>query len=182
MYKTRRTLLASLLIAVVVSLGYALAGVPNIELMSVTVFVSGFLLGPSMGAVVGGGSAGLFSLFNPLGAALPPLLAAQILGFSVIGASGGLVGPVVLQVQRPLSVAFSGMLGFLLTLFYDLVTNVGAFFVMTGTREISGIVKFVSAGVMFMGMHLLWNTVVFAVALMPILHVLNRYRRELSGQ
>jgi hypothetical protein len=183
MYKTRRTLLASLLIAVVVSLGYTLAGVPNIELMSVTVFISGFLLGPRLGAVIGGVSAVLYSLFNPLGAALPPLLIAQIVGFAVIGATGGLSGPAVARMRsRTLSIACAGVLGFLLTLFYDLLTNVGAFFVMTGTRDISGFVKFVAAGIMFMGLHLLWNTGLFAVVVTPTLTVLSRHRRELSGE
>jgi hypothetical protein len=183
MYKTRKTLLASLLVAVVVSLGYALAGVPNIELMTITVYVSGFLLGPGYGAVIGGVSALLYSVFNPLGAALPPLLAAQIGGFAVAGVFGALTGPAVARLRRRyLAMVFAGVLGFSLTLFYDLATNIGAFFVMTGTRELSGLVKFVGAGLMFMGLHLLWNTVLFAVVLKPTLNVLIRYRRELSGE
>jgi hypothetical protein len=183
MYKTRKTLLASLLVAVVVSLGYALAGVPNVELMTITVFVSGFLLRPGYGAVIGAVSALLYSLFNPLGAALPPLLAAQIVGFAVIGVFGGLSGPAIARIDRRyLAIVCAGLLGFLLTLFYDLATNIGAFFVMTGTRELSGLVKFVAAGLIFMGLHLLWNTALFAVVLKPTLNVLLRYRRELSGE
>ena len=183
MHNTRKTLLASLLIAVAVSLGYMLAGVPNVEMMTVALFVSGFLLGARYGAVIGGFSAGLYSLFNPLGLALPPLLAAQVVGFAVTGAAGGLIGPVIAQMSKRLPAAVcAGVLGFLLTLFYDLLTNIGAFFVMAGTKELAGLVKFVSAGLAFMGLHLLWNTVLFAVVVKPTLNVLARHRRELSSE
>ena len=64
MYQTRRALLASLLVAVAVSLGYVLAAVPNVELMTVTVFVSGFLLGPKFGVGIGAASVVLFSVFK----------------------------------------------------------------------------------------------------------------------
>lgn len=182
MHQTRRVLLTCLLVAVVVTLGYALAGVPNIELMTVAVFVSGFLLGPGLGAVVGAVSAAMFSVFNPLGAALPPLLAAQALGQAVVGAAGGSLGPVIISGgKRWISVAGAGILGLILTLFYDVATNVGAFVVFSGERTAGNLVKFVGAGIAFMTLHLVWNTLVFACVLTPVLIVLDRYRREISG-
>ena len=51
MNSTRRALLASLLIALTVAAGQALAGVPNIELVTLLVFLSGFLLGRRTGAI-----------------------------------------------------------------------------------------------------------------------------------
>ncbi|UCH82907.1 MAG: hypothetical protein JSW50_10570 [Candidatus Latescibacterota bacterium] len=172
-----------MLVAVAVSLGYLLTGVPNIELMTITIFISGFLLGPGYGAVVGAVAALIYSLFNPFGAAMPPLLAAQVIGFAVIGICGGIMGPAVARMNRGvINVAAAGLLGFFLTLFYDLLTNIGAFFVMTGTKELSGLVKFVAAGIMFMGLHLIWNTGLFAVILKPMLNVLSRHRRELSSE
>ncbi|UCG52401.1 MAG: hypothetical protein JSW58_02285 [Candidatus Latescibacterota bacterium] len=172
--------MASLLVAAAVSLGYALCGVPNIELMTITIFVSGFLLGVGFGGLIGGLSAALYSMFNPMGAALPPLLAAQIVGFAVVGVFGGLVGPGVGRMRsRRMAVVCAAVLGFTLTLFYDLITNVGAFFVITGTREATDFLKFVIAGIMFMGVHILWNTGLFAVVLKPMLNVLSRYRGEL---
>ncbi len=182
MHQTRRVLLTCLLIAVVVTLGYALAGVPNIELMTVAVFVSGFLLGPGLGAVVGAVSATMFSVFNPLGAALPPLLIAQALSQALVGVAGGCVGPVLINCgKRWISFAGAGILGLLLTLVYDIATNVGAFVVFSGERTLGNLVKFVGAGIVFMVLHLVWNTLVFAVVLTPVLMVLDRYRREISG-
>jgi hypothetical protein len=182
MHQTRRLLLACLLVAVVVTLGYALAAVPNVELMTVAVFVSGFLVGPRLGATVGAVSAAIFSAFNPLGAALPPLLAAQALGQGVVGFVGGVAGPgLARRGSRWISFVAAGILGFLITVLYDVLTNIGAFVIISGDKTFGNLVKFVGAGIAFMAMHLVWNTLVFAAALTPVLIVLDRHRREISG-
>jgi len=183
MYQTRRALLASLLVAVAVSLGYALAAVPNVELMTVTVFVSGFLLGPKFGVGIGAASVVLFSVFNPLGAALPPLLVAQVIGQAIVGFSGGVFGPRVARVTKKWAAfAATGTLGLFLTLFYDGVTSVGAYFVIAGERNFSDLLKFVAGGMLFVSIHIVWNTMVFGLALKPILSVLEPRRRELSEE
>ena len=183
MHQTRRVLLASLLVSVVVTLGVSLVAVPNIELMTVSVFVSGFLLGPGLGTLVGVVSMMVFSVFNPLGAALPPLLVAQVLGQALVGAAGGIAGPAIVRGgKRWVSFAGAGILGFLLTLVYDVATNAGAFVVISGEKTAANLVKFIGAGIVFMMLHLVWNTLVFAVVLTPVLIVLDRYRQELSGE
>ena len=52
MLKTRKAIMASLLIALTVAVGFALAGVPNVELMTITVFIAGYLLGARLGAAL----------------------------------------------------------------------------------------------------------------------------------
>ena len=181
MHQTRKALLASLLIGVVVAFGFTLAGIPNVELMTLTIFVSGFLLGARLGAIVGGASAALHSIFNPLGAALPPLLIAQVIGFAVTGLAGSLLGPVLVRMShRWMAVGFSTVLGFLLTLTYHLFTSVGGFLSFTSERSVSGFVKYFYAGVPFVGMHLVWNTALFLMILVPVLTVLDKHREELS--
>jgi hypothetical protein len=149
--------------------------------MTMTVFVSGYLLGWRLGAVIGAVSIAAHSLLNPLGAALPPLLISQTAGFAVIGLAGGLVGPAVAGLEgRWLRPLVCGALGFFLTFMYDVLTNVGAFFAITGDQAPSNLVKFVAAGLVFMIMHLVWNTALFLVVLNPVLRVLIKYRLELS--
>lgn len=178
MQRTRKALLASLLIATAVALGYALAGVPNIELMTVTVFVAGYLLGPAVGAAVGAVAIALYSTFNPLGAALPPLLAAQMSGFALTGLCGGLAGSALVGFRsRAVAAVGAGLLGLALTLFYQIVTNVVGF--MLFTSEVA-LLKYVWAGIAFTAMHLVWNTVLFAIVLVPVLKVIRRYREELG--
>lgn len=183
MQQTRRALLASLLVAVAVSLGYALAAVPNIELVTITVFVSGFLLGPKFGMGIGAASVVLFSVFNPLGAALPPLLLGQMIGQAVVGFLGGVSGPRIVRANKEWTTfAAVGALGLFLTLFYDGITSVGAYFVIAGEKNISDLTKFVAGGILFVSIHIVWNTMVFGLALKPILSVLEPRRRELSGE
>lgn len=163
-------------------MGVALAGVPNVELMTLIVFVSGYLLGAGTGVVIGAASIAVHSLFNPLGAALPPLLGAQIVGFAIVGSAGGWIGPLVARLRlRATSFAAAGLAGMLLTLGYDALTNVGAFYTITGEHRPVSLVQFVIAGLAFTIMHVVWNTALFAATLRPILNVLERYRDELTG-
>ena len=181
MHRTRRALLASLLVALTTAFGYALAGVPNVELMTMSVFVAGYLLGAPTGAVVGGASIALHSIFNPFGPAPPPVFIAQIAGFAAIGLCGGIVGPLITAARsRVVAIALSGLVGLLLTLTYDVLTNLGAFVLVTDERTLPNLWKFVLGGVAFTAMHLVWNTGLFLATLRPVLAVLTHYREELT--
>jgi len=181
MHETRRVLLACLLISLTVVFGYALAGVPNVELMTITVFLSGYLLGVRFGFIVGASSALVHALFNPLGASLPPLLLAQCAGFSLVGACGALFGPWIQSLRnRSAAVLLAGTVGLVLTLLYDILTNIAAFYIAMGVGPATGLMGFVFGGIMFMGMHIVWNTGLFLFVLKPVLTVLNRYRYEMS--
>ena len=182
MHRTRKALLACLLVAVAASLGFALSGLPNVELVTLVVFISGFLLGPLYGACVGAAAATALSVFNPLGAALPPLVAAQALGQALSGLCGGLAGPALARIRGGVAARLVGAAaGLALTVFYDIVTNVGAYATIAGEKTIEGLVKFVAAGIVFVGLHIVWNTVLFAVVLGAVLRVLERQREELNA-
>jgi len=182
MHRTRRALLACLLVAVAASLGFALSGIPNVELVTFVVFVSGFLLGPLYGAGIGAAAAVTLSVFNPLGAALPPLVAAQAAGQALSGLCGGVVGPALARVPGGAAARLAaGTTGLALTVIYDLVTNVGAYVTFAGEKTIEGLVKFVAAGILFVGLHIAWNTLLFAVVLGAVLRVLAKQREELNA-
>jgi hypothetical protein len=182
MNQTRRATLAGLLVALNLAAGFALAGIPNVELLTLLVFLSGFILGPRTGAVVGAGSWGLFSAFNPMGAAVPPVLAAQVAGGGLIGIAGGVLGPLFLRLpHRGVSLVVCGITGAVLTLVFQIVINIVAFWVFTDDRALGAMWVFVAGGIVFTLMHLIWNTAVFLVALRPLMRVLDRYRVELGS-
>ncbi|MFH1755006.1 MAG: hypothetical protein ABIA59_04820 [Candidatus Latescibacterota bacterium] len=161
--------------------GYVLAGVPNIELMTVTIFLSGYLLGIRFGILIGTSSAAVHALFNPLGGSLPPLLLAQCVSFSLIGASGAMFGPLIEGLRNRLAaILFAGLIGFVVTLLYDVLTNIAAFYIAMGMGPSEGFVGFVIGGILFMGMHIVWNTGLFLFVVKPVLTVLSRYRHEIS--
>jgi len=177
MNSTRRALLASLLIALTVSAGYALAGVPNVEVVTLLVFVSGYLLGARLGAVVGAVSMGAHSMFNAMGAAIPPILAAQVACYALIGTAGGVLGPALVRLGRLRAAVASCATGALLALFYQVVVGIVSFY--TFTTE-SVLWAYLWAGVAFTSVQIVWNAALFLLALRPMLVVLRRHRMELK--
>jgi hypothetical protein len=71
--------------------------------------------------------------------------------------------------------------GFAVTLLYDALTTAGAYVTFVGEKSIGGLVKFGAGGLVFVGLHIVWNTALFFVALVPTLRVLSRYREELTA-
>jgi len=180
MNRTRRATLAGLLVALTVAAGFALAGVPNVELVTLLIFTSGFLLGPRLGPVVGAVSWGLFSGLNPMGAAVPPVLAAQIASGALVGLAGGVLGPILLKLPvRWVSVLLCTVTGFLLTLVFQATVTAAAFLTFADDRAAGAFWAFMVGGIVFTFTHLLWNTAVFLLTLRPLLSVLDRYRLEL---
>jgi hypothetical protein len=177
MRNTRLVLLASLLVAMIFATGQALAGIPNVELVTALAFVSGYLLGPLLGAVVGAAGMGAHSLFNVLGAVAPPLWLAQVACFALIGCAGGVLGPVLGRARSRVQAAvLAATIGAVLVLVYQIVVNVVAFYTFTSDVEVW---VYVWGGVAFGAVQVAWNAAFFAVAMPPMLRVLARYRREL---
>jgi uncharacterized membrane protein len=165
--------MTSLFIACVVVVGYAFVYVPNVELVTATVFLSGILLGPKRGLVVGVLGEFLYSVLNPIGMAAPPLLVAQVVAMGTVGLVGGLFsaeeldpGPVW---RRSLRFALVG-LG--LTFLFDLLTT-SSFLVISGF-SIGKLWAAMVYGAPFYAVHLLGNAVIFAVVLPACLRVLRR--------
>jgi hypothetical protein len=167
--RERTIILAALFIALSVALGFLLSEIPNVELMTLTVFVSGVFCGARLGGLVGGLSILFYSVFNPLGPAPAPLVAAQVIGFVVTGTAGGLAGPRIAP-SGWRGVAASAAAGFVLTLFYDVLTTLATAFIALGiARFASGAAGVFIAGAAFIAWHVGVNTAVFAVAVSPIM-------------
>jgi uncharacterized membrane protein len=87
---TPRTIaLLGVLTAWVAALGFVLSPVPNVELMTLSTFLAGALLGVSGGALVGSLAMAIFSGLNPYGMAPPPVFVSQVIGLACVGAVGG---------------------------------------------------------------------------------------------
>lgn len=179
--RTRRIIQTGLFVALVVVLGFLLAEIPNIELMTVTVFLSGVILGPGSGIIVGLLSILIYSFFNPYGPPLPPLALAQALGFALVGSAGGILrGRLSAEGKAPY--LFSALAGLLLTLIYDSFTTVATAFVVMGAGGfVEGLAGFFIAGALFIVIHTLSNTVVFTVTAVPVLRAVSSWERGRSG-
>ncbi|MBD3180443.1 MAG: ECF transporter S component [Candidatus Latescibacteria bacterium] len=159
--KRQKVILTALFTALSVVLGYLMAAVPNVELMTISVFISGMFTGPRWGALTGVLSITVFSLFNPYGAALPPLLAAQAAGFSLAGACGGILRGVIKR-RGMLAAALSGLF---ITFIYDILTTLASAYVVLGPDGFAGgLAGFFWASAIFIMIHTGVNTLVFSQA------------------
>ena len=157
-----------MLSALSVAIGFAFIAVPNVEFFTATVFIAGAILGSVYGLAVGCVAEFIYSAFNPLGAAAPPLLVAQVIGMALAGFAGGMSrGRGWLYKNSLLKMLSYGSTGFVVTLIFDVLTTLSfaVFFTGGSVRKIAA--SFVY-GMGFYIVHLLVNTIVFA-SIVPIL-------------
>lgn len=144
---------------------YALSAIPNVELSSVMVFLSGFLFGPIIGAFVGFIAMLIYQLWNPWGAFLPPI-GLSVIGCTIfIGIVGGFLGKSLQRIEYSDNrwLLIPALFGVLLTLFFDLVTD----FTYSFTFGIPFIVT-IMTGLPFMIIHIASNAVLFGLLSQPV--------------
>ncbi len=159
--------LMAILTALAVALGMLLAHVPNIELVSFTVFVSGAVLGRWRGACLGMIAMGIYSGANPIGSGLgiPPMFIAQVLTMAFIGFVGGSLGGVWRTGGRLRQVALAAVTGFVLTGIYQVgvIAGLAVASLDVGTGFVAALV----GNAFFSTVHIVSNTIVFAM-LVPV--------------
>ncbi|KAA3616411.1 MAG: ECF transporter S component [Calditrichaeota bacterium] len=160
-------------IAVGVAIGYALAFLPNIEMVTMIIFIGGYLLGWRSGAFIGLATEFIYSNFNLYGPAPIHILVAQIFAMTTTGIVGGIaknIGGVNLS-----SVASRIMflvLGGAVTVFFDLVTTWADVFIID-----AGMGFFMSrliAGMPFFAVHIVSNAFIFFFLVHTLIQTLQK--------
>ncbi len=166
----RQPVLLGLFTGTAIGAGYLLAGVPNVELMTLIIALCGGVLGARSGFAAGALAAIVYSLGSPYGLPVPLLLAAQAVGFGATGILGAMGGNRVrscyFKGQKPMASLWAIFIGLGSTLIYDLLTNVASILAY-GLGETTAL-GYLLAGVPLALVHLGSNAVIFAV-LMPLL-------------
>ncbi|MFN0151471.1 MAG: hypothetical protein ACKVU1_12280, partial [bacterium] len=163
-----------LLAALAAAAGYA-DPIPNVEMISVVLFLAGAHLGVRGGVLVTIIARGLHSVVNPWGPAPPVVIVGNIAGSMVMGIAGALTGPVLARrFSVPPRAAALALVGAVLTLAHDLITNFAT--VVTMGALANPLPVFV-AGVPFALVHIASNAAVFAVVGTPLVARLARAPR-----
>lgn len=152
--------------ALAVGSGYALLLVPNVELITSIIFVSGVYLGSRRGMIVGIVAEFVFSATNPLGSGLVflPLLVAQMTGMGLVGFAGGLFRKPLLSGNWPLGkLLFLGATGAVLTFFYDTITTLA--YPLSAGFGAKQMAAYWMAGMGFTVIHQVSNAIIFFTAL-----------------
>jgi len=156
----RQPVLLGLFTGTAVGVGYLLAGVPNVELMTLVIALCGGVLGAWSGLTAGMLAAVIYSLGSPFGLPVPLMLGAQALGLGSAGVLGSVVGNRVLvyhfKGRRLAALAGAVIIGLGSTLIYDLLTNLA----ILGAFDLNARVVLAGA-VPFALVHLGSNLIVF---------------------
>jgi len=168
--------LSALFSALAVGMGYLFILVPNVEMITATVFIAGSIMGPLHGALIGLAAELIYSAFNPFGMAIPPLLIAQVLCFALIGFVGGIVGSRAMR-STPLRFCVLGLCGFLLTLFYDVATTL-SFALYTAGTDVQKLASTFALGITFYAVHSLGNTLIFVTVVPGVQMALRHYSKS----
>lgn len=161
----KKIVILSIFIALGVSLGFIFTIVPNVELVTTTIFIAGYFMGWREGLFVGLITEGIYSLFNPYGMAAPPLFIAQIVAMSITGFLGGMTSKLPGKDKKHFILLLGGI-GLTSTFIFGLLTTL-SFVTFTGlslTKLLSAVVY----GLGFYVTHMISNTIIF-LTLVPLL-------------
>jgi energy-coupling factor transport system substrate-specific component len=164
----KKTCAMGMFISLGVTLGFAMAHIPNVELMTATLFLSGYFLGAREGLLMGMITMAIYSLLNPWGLAIPPLFFSQIIGMGLTGLLGGLFRRIISD--RSIlwyHYLFFGLAGAFTTLLYDGLTNLG--YVVTINFSWQKFIAGFITGSSFILIHILSNTAIFILVVPALL-------------
>lgn len=161
---------ASIFTALAIGLGFSLLMVPNVELISVIVFLAGLTLGIRWGILVGGTAELIFSVLNPFGSGLvfPPLLLSQVVSMIIIGVAGGLLRPLFFKKDfSKRSIAGLAITGFLLTFIFDSLTTLS--YPISVGFDLPQTIGIYISGIGFTLLHQISNAIVFAIGVPSVI-------------
>lgn len=144
--------------------GYLFIAIPNIEIFTAFIFLSGLLLGAKSGVLVGLIAQSLYSTLNPYGISPLPLFLAQVLMQMLVGFVGGKFQGFSEREKnfKLLSVLFA-ITGLLLTWLYDVMTDFSSFFISGFSFEQMKVTF--TLGLLWYITHGVGNTLIFALVL-----------------
>ena len=180
--KSFRIAIVSTFTALAIVLGYALASLTNIEVFTLTIFLSGFTLGKRDGMIVGFLSSFIFCLFNPYGAYLP-LFAFQLTHYTLTGLLGALTKQFlrdrkVLRDKKEfytvsIMILF-GSLGFIITTSFQVLASLVDVLMNYGTIEAFVPYFFSPTAFPFTIVHLIGNTLGFIFILPGLIQLVQK--------
>jgi len=177
--KSFRISLIGTFTALAIVLGYTLAYIPNIEVFTLMIFLSGFIMSKKEGAIIGLLSASIFTFFNPLGPSPPPLFIYQLIHYSTTGVLGGLTKDFLRNKEyfKPTEdlylfriMLLFGFLGAIITFIFDILSTLFGDFTVSIT--IDYFIATYLLGIVFTTVHLIGNVLVFVFLLPGLIQVI----------
>ncbi len=177
--QTLKLTVTATFIAIGVAVGYALIFLPNVELVTLLIFLGGYNLGWKSGAFIGFTTEFIYSNFNLFGPAPVHILAAQLLGMLLAGIAGAIVREFVTP-DSPGRAArfFFALTAVIITAVFDFLTTLADVLIIEPGPGF--LVARLVAGLPFFVLHIASNGLIFfflAPALIQILQKLPPFER-----
>lgn len=171
---SRRIAIVATLAALSIITNYAMISLPNVKLMDIIVFVSGFCFGPVVGILCGIIPWAVYGALNPQGF-LFHIWLATMFSETIYGIAGAVVrrfaDPSELKEAKHSWIrggVFFGVLSIFLTFTYDLITNVAWGYVVSSNVMYAVIIGFATFGIP----HIISNAFFFGVGCVPAITAL----------
>ena len=164
---------ASIFAGTSIGLGFAFVFIPNVEFISVTVFISGMYLGFPFGILIGFSTMLIYSVLNPMGSGLIhlPLLFSQLIAMAGIGGLGSAFRQIFRNMGIKNLMLVSGILGFICTVWYDMLTSLS--YPLSAGYSWEESMAFAISGFMFTIIHVISNCIIFSVVVPGFIKRLN---------
>lgn len=169
----------SMLSALAVVLGQVLVVVPNIELISLTIFMSGALGGVGGGIVTALTTTLCFNYLNPLGPTILPVLLVQCFAWSLVAIGGAIFQNLFKENYDRAHLAIAGGL---VTLQYQLWVNIAFFMVFTDHWTMKAVGVVLIAALPYSAIHIIWNIMIFHILGKPLLEIVGRQAKSTQSQ
>jgi len=175
----KSTVLTALFAAAGAAGGYLFMSVPNVEVLTLLMFLAGFALGWGRGLTAAAVAGIIYFGFNPQGM-FPPQLVAQILGLS----AAPLLGAFFRRLARRwdwrgwTTRSIAAVLGMAATVGYDLLTNLA--YPLSVGMTVKATFAVLIAGIPFAALHIASNAAIFFFIL-PLLISLVRNQTGWTG-
>jgi len=153
--------------------GYLLIAIPNIEIFTAIVFISGAVLGSRSGLLVGVIAQVLYSVFNPYGMSPLPLLLAQVLNRAIVGWAGGWFTSRTASLNWKVKhAALLGLTGLMLTWLYDVMAFMS--YQWASGFSLQQMQASVAMGLPFYLVHGVGNAAIFALMVPVVLRAIGK--------
>ena len=163
--------------ALSVVLGYLMAFIPNLEVFTMMIFLSGFIMSKKEGAIIGLLSASIFTFFHPLGPPPLALFVYLLIHYSTTGVLGGLAKDFLRKKEyfKPTEDLYVfrimflfGFLGAVITFVFDILSTL--FFTVSITLDY--FVALYLSAIVYTIVHLIGNILGFIFLLPGLIQVI----------
>ncbi len=162
--KSRWVAITAIMSALALVGNYVLVVIPNVELGSGVLFVTAFLFGLEMAIWCVFVVSIIYAFVNPWGPFIPGIWVAQLIGWIFLVLTGVIMGRNSRNSRWSRErIAELAVIGFITTLFFDLITTVGYSYSFSIPFSIA-----VVTGLPFIIIHMISNTIIFP-AIVPSL-------------